>query len=121
MYKRQVQKIEGNENAIGVFGYSYLEENADRLQGLNINGIEPTYDNIASFSYPGARPLFIYVKKEHIGIIPGLQEFLNSWVSSWGEGGALAQIGLVTNRGDVMAAQTSAVTSLPSLTAEDLQ
>ncbi|KLE35635.1 substrate-binding domain-containing protein [Aurantiacibacter luteus] len=116
-----VQKIEGNENAIGIFGYSYLEENADRLQGLHIDGIEPTYDNIASFAYPGARPLYIYVKKEHIGIIPGLQEFLNTWVSSWGEGGALAQIGLVTNRGDVMAAQTSAVTGLPSLTAEDLQ
>ncbi|GGD50316.1 phosphate ABC transporter substrate-binding protein [Erythrobacter arachoides] len=116
-----VQKIEGNENAIGVFGYSYLEENADRLQGLHINGVEPTYDNIASFAYPGARPLYIYVKKEHIGIIPGLQEFLSTWVASWGEDGVLAQIGLVTNRGDVMAAQTSAVTDLPSLTAQDLQ
>lgn len=116
-----VQKIEGNPNAVGIFGYSYLEENADRVRGLNINGVEPTYENIASFAYPGARPLYVYVKKAHIGIIPGLQEFLATWVANWGEDGALSEIGLVTNRGEVMAQMTAAVTELPNLTAEDLQ
>lgn len=116
-----VQKIEGNENAVGIFGYSYLEANIDKLQGLTINGVEPTYDNISSFAYPGARPLFIYVKKEHVGIIPGLEEFLATWVANWGEGGPLAQIGLVTNRGEMMERMTAATTQLPALTAEDLQ
>ena len=115
-----VQKIEGNSNAVGIFGYSYLEENADRVQGLSINGVEPTYENIASFEYPGARPLFIYVKKEHVGIIPGLQEFLATWAANWGEGGSLSEIGLVTNRGEVMERMNGAVTELPSLTAADL-
>ncbi|RJY08382.1 substrate-binding domain-containing protein [Aurantiacibacter aquimixticola] len=116
-----VQKIAGNPNTVGVFGYSYLDENSDQVQGLTINGVEPTYDNIASFEYPGARPLYVYVKKAHIGIIPGLEEFLATWVANWGEGGSLSQIGLVTNRGEVMEAMTSATTELPNLTAEQLQ
>jgi phosphate transport system substrate-binding protein len=116
-----VQKIEGNPNAVGIFGYSYLEANSDRVQGLSINGVAPTYDNISSFAYPGARPLFIYVKKEHVGIIPGLEEFLATWVANWGDAGPLAEIGLVTNRGEVLERMIAATTELPVLTAEDLQ
>ncbi len=116
-----VQKIEGNANAVGVFGFSYLDANSDRVQGLSMNGVEPTYENISSFDYPGARPLFIYLKKAHIGIIPGIEEFLSTWVANWGEDGPLAEIGLVTNRGEVMEAMTAATTELPTLTAEDLQ
>lgn len=116
-----VQKIEGNPNAVGIFGYSYLEANADRVQGLPINGVLPTYDNISSFAYPGARPLFIYLKKEHLGIIPGLEEFLATWVANWGDAGPLAEIGLVTNRGEMLERMTAATTELPVLTAEDLQ
>jgi len=116
-----VQKIEGNPDAVGVFGYSYLEANSDRVQGLSMNGVEPTYANISSFDYPGARPLFIYLKAAHVGIIPGLEEFLATWVANWGEDGPLAEIGLVTNRGEVMEAMTAATTELPTLTAEDLQ
>ncbi|APE28616.1 substrate-binding domain-containing protein [Aurantiacibacter gangjinensis] len=116
-----VQKIEGNTNSVGIFGYSYLEENSDRVRGQSINGVEPTYENIASFEYPGARPLYVYVKKEHVGVIPGLAEFLQTWAANWGEDGPLAQIGLVTNRGEVMAQMTNAIDELPNLTAEDLQ
>src|SRR5688572_8368958 len=65
-----VQKIEGNPNSVGVFGYSYLEENADKVQGLKMNGVDPTYENISTFAYPGARPLYIYVKKAHLEAIP---------------------------------------------------
>ncbi|MDA7788087.1 substrate-binding domain-containing protein, partial [Sphingomonadaceae bacterium] len=92
-----VQKIETNPAAIGIFGYSYLEENADRVQGLSMNGVEPTYANISSFEYPGARPLFIYVKKAHLDAIPGLKEFLAEWTKSWGRDGPLAKIGLVAS------------------------
>ncbi|AKQ42377.1 phosphate ABC transporter substrate-binding protein [Aurantiacibacter atlanticus] len=116
-----VQKIEGNPNAVGVFGYSYLEANADRVQGLSMNGVQPTYDNISSFAYPGARPLYLYLKKAHVGIIPGIEEFLTTWVANWGQDGSLAQIGLVANRGEVMDRMAAATTEMPVLTAEDLK
>lgn len=116
-----VQKIEKDPNVVGIFGYSYLDANADRVQGLSVNGVGPTYENISSFAYPGARPLYIYVKKEHVGVIPGLEEFLATWVANWGEDGPLAERGLVTNRGEVLAAMTAATIELPVLTAEDFQ
>ena len=92
-----VQKIQGNENAVGVFGYSYLEENADKVQGLTMNGVEPTYENISSFAYPGARPLYVYVKKAHLDAIPGLKEYLTQWTTMWNKDGPLAKIGLVAS------------------------
>lgn len=116
-----VQKIEGNPRAIGVFGYSYLEENLDRVRGVPLNGFEPTYDNIAAFSYPGARAMFIYVKKAHVDAIPGLREFLGTWAESWGRDGPLARIGLVVNPDDVMARNTAAVAELPVMTAADFE
>ncbi len=116
-----VQKIEGNQNAIGVFGFSYLEENSDRVHGLKVNGVEPTYENISSFAYPGARPLFVYVKNDHVDAIGGLREFLATWAESWGVDGPLAQIGLVASPADVMARNNAAVTELPALTAADFE
>ena len=116
-----VQKIEGNADAVGVFGYSYLEENIDRVQGLRMNGVEPTYENISSFAYPGARPLYIYVKNAHVDAIAGLREFLGTWAESWGPEGPLAQRGLVASPQDVMARNATAVTELPALTAADFE
>ncbi len=116
-----VQKIEGNENAVGVFGYSYLEENADKVQGLTMNGVEPTYDNIASFAYPGARPLYVYVKKAHIGQIPGLAEYLNEWTTMWERGGPLASIGLVASPDDVMAANLAGVNEKQTIDGSELK
>lgn len=116
-----VSKLATNPNAVGVFGFSYLDANADRVQGLPMNGVAPTYENISDFSYPGARPLYIYLKADHIGVIPGLEEFLATWVANWGEDGPLAEIGLVTNRGEVAEAMAAATTEFPTLTAEDLQ
>ncbi len=116
-----VQKIEGNADAIGVFGYSYLEENLDRIHGLTVNGVEPTYENISSFNYIGARPLFIYVKNAHLDAIPGLREFIAEWANSWGAGGPLAEVGLVPNPEDVMARSNTAATEFTPLAASDLQ
>jgi phosphate transport system substrate-binding protein len=92
-----VQKIEANRNAVGIFGFSFLDENLDKLRGSKIDGVEPTYETIASGKFPASRPLFIYVKKAHIGVIPGLQEFVNEYVSdkALGEEGYLADRGLV--------------------------
>lgn len=115
-----VQKIQGNSNAIGIFGYSYLEENLDRVQGLRMNGVAPTYETIASFQYPGARPLFIYVKNAHLDAIRGLREFIAEWARSWERDGPLARIGLVANPEDVATRMEAASTQFPALTASDL-
>ena len=92
-----VQKLEANPNAVGIFGFSFLEENLDKLKGLRIDGVEPTFETIASGKFPAARPLFIYVKKAHIGVIPGIKEFMAEYVSekALGEEGYLSERGLV--------------------------
>ena len=92
-----VQKLVANPKVLGIFGYSFLDENAAQVQGCSVDGVPPTFDNIASGKYPVARPLFIYVKKAHIGVIPGISEFLNEYVSprSMGSEGYLSGKGLV--------------------------
>ncbi|MBK6672017.1 MAG: PstS family phosphate ABC transporter substrate-binding protein [Proteobacteria bacterium] len=92
-----VQKLEANPKALGIFGFSFLEENVSRVEGSFIDGVEPTFDNIASGKYPVSRPLFIYAKKAHMGVIPGLREFLAEYVSdrSMGTEGYLADKGLI--------------------------
>jgi phosphate transport system substrate-binding protein len=116
-----VQKIVGNPRAVGVFGYSYMEENADRVQGLPMNGVDPTYDNIASFKYPGARPLFVYVKKEHMRAIPGLEDFMKEWVKSWGKTGPLAKVGMVAMPDEAMTANAAKVQNMVLLTKAELE
>ncbi|GGE30341.1 phosphate ABC transporter substrate-binding protein [Agaricicola taiwanensis] len=92
-----VQKLEANTKAVGIFGYSFLEENASQIQGAEIEGTVPTYEAIADGQYNGARPLFVYVKKDHAGVIPGLEEFVAEFASdkAIGEDGYLASKGLV--------------------------
>ena len=92
------QKLAANKNALGIFGYSFLEENTDKLKGLKIDGIAPSFETISSAKYTAARPLFVYIKKQHIGVIPGLKEFANEYVSdkAIGEEGYLSDRGLVS-------------------------
>ena len=104
-----VQKLEANPKAIGIFGYSYLEENADKLVGLTMNGIAPTYATISDFTYPGARPLYIYVKAAHLDAIKGLKEYVAEWAKSWGKDGLLAKQGMVVAPDAILA--TSAATA----------
>ena len=111
-----VQKIESNPRSVGVFGFSYLDENTDKVQGLPMNGVDPTYDNIASFAYPGARPLYVYVKKAHMRAIPGLDAYLQEWVKNWEAGGSLAKIGLVASPAADMTANTEKVNQLLTMT-----
>lgn len=91
-----VQRIEADPNALGIFGYSFLYENSDKLKGVKIEGVAPSSETIADFSYPIARPLFIYVKNAHRGVIPGLNEFIAEYVSdaALGPDGYLAERGL---------------------------
>jgi phosphate transport system substrate-binding protein len=116
-----VQKIEANPKAIGIFGFSYLEENRDRLKGLTMSGVMPTYETISDFSYPGARPLYIYVKKAHIKAIPGLQAYINEWAKLWSKGGLLAKAGMVVAPDAVLAASAKAASELPVLDGAQLK
>jgi phosphate transport system substrate-binding protein len=93
-----VQKLEINKDALGVFGYSFLEENAAKLRGVDLEAAEPTFENIASGKYKGARRMYVYFKKQHFGVIPGLDKFLAQYVSekTLGQDGTLARKGLVS-------------------------
>lgn len=92
-----VQKLEANPKALGVFGYSYLEQNEDRIQGSIIDGVAPEFELIANGEYPVSRPLFFYVKKAHVGKIPGIKAFLAEFTSekAWGDEGYLVDKGLI--------------------------
>jgi phosphate transport system substrate-binding protein len=98
-----VQKLQSNPNAIGVFGYSYLEENKDDVNGVSISGVAPTYATIADNQYPGSRPLYIYVKKAHLTAIPGLRNLLKLYAANWGVSGPLVKRGLIAAPADIQA------------------
>ncbi|MDA1088785.1 MAG: PstS family phosphate ABC transporter substrate-binding protein [Proteobacteria bacterium] len=92
-----VKKLDANPKAFGIFGYSFLDQNAERVQGSIINGNSPTFENISDGKYPVSRPLFFYVKKDHIGKIPGIKEYMAEFTSdkAWGVEGYLADKGLI--------------------------
>jgi len=92
-----VQKLEANPDAFGIFGYSFLDQNAEKVKGAAIDGIIPTFDAIADGSYPVSRPLYFYAKKAHVDVIPGLRGFLREFTSerAWGEEGYLSDRGLI--------------------------
>ena len=92
-----VQKLGANPSALGIFGYGFLDQNHDSIRGSLVNGVEPDFDNIASGSYPVSRPLFFYVKGEHIGAIPGISEYVNEFIgeNAIGDYGYLADRGLI--------------------------
>jgi phosphate transport system substrate-binding protein len=92
-----VQKLAGNPNTLGFFGYSFLEENTSKLKGVSINGVQPTYESISTFKYPGARPLYIYVKNAHVRAIPSIRAFVAEFTkeSAIGPNGYLKQLGMV--------------------------
>ncbi|MBV1925669.1 MAG: substrate-binding domain-containing protein [Rhodobacteraceae bacterium] len=92
-----VQKLEANPAAFGVFGYSFLEQNSDLVQGSIIGGVAPEFEEIAGGNYPIARSLYFYVKKSHVGVVPGMSEFLSEFTSedTWGDEGYLTDKGLI--------------------------
>jgi phosphate transport system substrate-binding protein len=92
-----VQKIEANPGTIGIFGYSYLEENASQVRGISINGVEPTYQTISAFKYPGSRPLYIYVKNAHVRAIPAIKAYVDEFSkdTTWGPNGYLVRRGMI--------------------------
>lgn len=104
-----VQKLEANPNAFGIFGFSFLDQNSEKVKGAMVDGVEPTFDAIAVGDYPVSRPLYFYVKKAHVDVIPGLRGFLREFSSerAWGDEGYLSDRGLIPmpeeERGEIAA------------------
>ena len=113
-----VRKVGNNPRAIGIFGFSYVEANAALVKPLPLGGVVPTRETIADGTYPASRPLYIYVKKAHLGVTPGLEQFLAQWAKSWGDGGPLAKIGLVPATAEQQAASAAVIENRTVLTAE---
>lgn len=112
-----VQKLEANPNALGIFGYSFLEENGDKVQGSLIDGVEPNFDTIADGDYPVSRPLYFYIKAAHVGRIPGIQEYAAEFASerAMGEDGYLTERGLIPLDEDELEQVQADVASLKRL------
>jgi phosphate transport system substrate-binding protein len=109
-----VQKLRANPNALGIFGFSFLDQNADVVQGSRVDGEDPTFEAIADGAYPVSRPLYFYVKKAHVNAIPGMKEYLAEFTSerSMGEDGYLADKGLIPLPSEEYATVASAVRDL---------
>jgi phosphate transport system substrate-binding protein len=116
-----VQKISGDPTAIGVLGYSFLEENTDKVRAVQINGSTPTAESITDLSYPGARKIYIYAKGEHLQAKPAIKEFIAAYSRATGKGGLLQQRGLVPFGAADAAASQEQATNLTPLTAADIE
>jgi phosphate transport system substrate-binding protein len=116
-----VSKLEADPAKLGVFGFSFLDQNADRIKGAKVEGVEPTFDNIASGDYPVSRDLWFYVKKAHIGVIPGIAEYMTEFLDedAIGEDGYAVEKGLIPLEEDELEQFQSAVTDLTVMTGEE--
>lgn len=112
-----VQKLDANPNAYGVFGFSFLDQNTDKIQGSKVDGLVPGLDTISSGKYPVSRSIYFYVKKAHVDVIPGIREFVSEFTSekAWGPEGYLADKGLIPLPADERKAMRNAARELVKL------
>jgi phosphate transport system substrate-binding protein len=118
-----VQKLQANPDALGIFGFSFLEQNASSVKDIAIDGVQAAYETIASGDYKVARPLFVYGKKQHLDSVPGMKEFIAEYTSdkALGEDGYLAEKGLVTLPGDQAEKTRAVAAALETLKGDELQ
>nr|WP_088826732.1 substrate-binding domain-containing protein [Marinobacter sp. es.048] len=118
-----VQKLIGDAGMYGVFGYSFMEENSDRLQAATLNGKIPTAEAIAADDYPVARSLFFYVKKAHVGVVPGIAEYVSEFTSNaaMGQNGYLKDVGLIVPPRAALMDLMDKAESMPNLTLDELK
>ena len=116
-----VSKLQANPNALGIFGFSFLDQNSDAIKGANVDGIEPTFENIAAGDYPVSRSLYFYIKTAHVGVVPGIQEFANEFMSqaASGEEGYLVDKGLIPLQPEAFEMISGNVGALKAMTASD--
>ena len=110
-----ISKLDSNPQSLGIFGYSYLEANKDKVRDVPLNGVTATVATTADGTYPGARPLFIYVKKAHVGVIPGLKEYVAEFLTGSAAGGYLGAKGLVPSHADVAATAAATAAAMATL------
>ncbi len=112
-----VHKLQSNTRALGIFGFSYLDQNLDKLKGITVDGVSPDYERIASGEYPISRPLYFYIKRAHVDVIPGLRAFLEELTSerALGDEGYLSDRGLITLSADERARVAADVRSLSTM------
>lgn len=117
-----VQKLVANPNALGIFGFSFLDQNSDKVQGSIVEGVEPEFETIANKSYPISRPLYFYVKKAHMGVVPGIEGYLAEFSSdkAWGEDGYLAEKGMISMPVELRNKYAAAIKNKQSMTGEGL-
>lgn len=115
-----VQKLAQDKTALGYFGYSFLEENKDKISGINLNNVEPTFENISSGKYPVSRSLYVYMKADHIGKVKGMEEFFDLYITDQmiGEKGVLRTIGLIPMPQDMLQKVQGSVKAKKTLTAD---
>ena len=116
-----VQKLNEDTLAYGIFGFSYLDQNSDTLQGAVISKTAPTFENIARNNYSVSRALYYYVKHQHIGVVPGVKEYMAEWTKHWGNDGALSDAGMIPMPKSERDKFKLAMTNLPVLKAADLK
>ncbi|MGD2272499.1 MAG: PstS family phosphate ABC transporter substrate-binding protein [Desulfobacterales bacterium] len=114
-----VQKLDANPDAVGIFGFSFLDQNMDKVQGSYVDDVQPTFEAIADGKYPVSRPLYFYVKKAHMDVIPGIKSYLSEFTSekAWGEDGYLGEKGMIPMPDAERQQYRSAIESLQVLTA----
>jgi len=112
-----VGALKASPVTVGIFGYSFLKRNLDEIQGVGVNGVEPTFENISSGAYPVSRPLYFYIKKEHVGLIPGIEAYVSAFTSetAWGDDGYLAGKGLIPLAAETRKQQASEARLLTAL------
>jgi phosphate transport system substrate-binding protein len=116
-----VQKLQEDTGAFGIFGFSYLDQNSDTLQGAELSGVVPTFEAIADGKYKASRALFFYVKHQHIGVVPGIEAYMTEWTKHWGEDGVLADAGMIPMPQAERDEMASRMKNLPVLVAADLK
>ena len=115
-----VQRVSDNEGTLGVLGFSFLQANGQRVRGIPIDGVLPSAATITDLSYPGARQLYIYVKGEHLNVIPGLRDFLAEYQRGWAPGSYLTQAGMIPSAPDVQARAAQQIRQPTPIAAADL-
>lgn len=116
-----VQKLQEDSSAYGIFGFSYLDQNSDTLQGAVISGTNPTFDEIANGSYSVSRSLYFYVKHAHVGVVPSIKAYMGEWVKHWGDDGMLSEAGMIPMPKSERAKYKAAMSDLPELTSDMLK
>jgi phosphate transport system substrate-binding protein len=117
-----VQRLAQDPETLGIFGYSFLMENTGQIQAATINGVEPTPENISSDKYPVARSLWFYIKKAHVGVVPGIREYVAEFTSesAWGDNGYLVDVGLIPSPRNERMKIARTVKDLESMTGNEL-